>query len=53
MPPPVWSLYETAIARVGAVPVMIERDDDIPPLAELLDELQIARDIAKPYRKAA
>jgi uncharacterized protein (UPF0276 family) len=25
---------------------MIERDDNIPPLPELLDELSIARDIA-------
>jgi len=25
---------------------MIERDDNIPPLAELLDELQRARDIS-------
>ncbi|ATE65555.1 DUF692 domain-containing protein [Rhizorhabdus dicambivorans] len=50
VPPPVWALYEEAIGRVGPVPTMIERDDDIPPLAELLDELQIARDIAKPHR---
>jgi uncharacterized protein (UPF0276 family) len=25
---------------------MIERDDDIPPLDELLSELQLARDIS-------
>lgn len=42
----VWSLYETAIARVGAVATMIERDDHIPPLADLLAELDIARGIA-------
>lgn len=40
---PVWDLYERAVERFGAVPAMIERDDHIPPLAELLDELQIAR----------
>jgi hypothetical protein len=28
------------------VPTMIERDDHIPPLDELLDELQVARGIA-------
>lgn len=40
---PVWELYERSVERFGAVPAMIERDGHIPPLAELLDELQIAR----------
>lgn len=53
VPPPVWALYEDAVARIGSVPTMIERDDDIPPLADLLEELQIARDIAKPHRRRA
>ena len=39
----VWSLYEQACTLVGAVATMIERDDEIPPLADLLDELAIAR----------
>lgn len=47
VPPAVWALYEAAIALVGPVATMIERDDDIPPLAELLEELTIARDIAR------
>lgn len=46
VPPQVWALYEAAVARFGAVPTMIERDDDIPSLAELLAELNIARGIA-------
>ncbi len=46
VPPPVWALFEAALARVGPVATMVERDDNIPPLAELLDELRIARDIA-------
>lgn len=53
VPPPVWALYEEAVARIGPVPTMIERDDDIPPLAELLDELQIARDMAGPHARRA
>lgn len=53
VPPQVWALYETALARVGPVATMIERDDDIPPLAELLDELVIARDMAQPDRRRA
>ena len=43
---PVWSLYEHTLHRVGSVATMIERDDDIPPLQDLLDELQTARVIA-------
>ena len=42
----VWALYAHALARFGAVPSMIERDDDIPPLAGMLAELDIARGIA-------
>lgn len=42
----VWALYAYARQRFGAVPTMIERDDHIPPLADLLAELDIARRIA-------
>jgi uncharacterized protein (UPF0276 family) len=42
----VWGLYAHARRRFGEVPTMIERDDSIPPLATLLDELAIARGIA-------
>ena len=40
----VWDLYEATVARVGAVPTMIERDDRIPPVVELLAELDTARE---------
>lgn len=39
----VWDLYAHAVQRLGAVPAMIERDDHIPPLGELLAELDHAR----------
>ena len=42
----VWDLYRQALMRFGYVPTMIERDDNIPPLVELLSELDMARDIA-------
>jgi uncharacterized protein (UPF0276 family) len=45
---PVWALYAQAVRRFGAVSTMIERDDNIPPLAELLGELAHARRIAEP-----
>jgi uncharacterized protein (UPF0276 family) len=43
---PVWELYAAAVRRFGRVSTMIERDDNIPPLAELLAELDRARRIA-------
>lgn len=49
----VWDLYRHAVRRFGSVSTMIERDDKIPPLTELLAELQHAREIAEPIPKAA
>lgn len=40
---PVWDLYAYAIARFGAVSTMIERDDNMPPLSALIEELQTAK----------
>jgi len=36
---PVWPLLEAALRRTGPVPVLLERDHHIPPLAELLTEV--------------
>ncbi|MEW6353349.1 MAG: DUF692 domain-containing protein [Pseudomonadota bacterium] len=47
---PVWALYEQAVRRFGRVSTMIERDDNIPPLAEVLAELDQARAIAESVR---
>lgn len=52
VPEPVWSLFAHVMERVGPVAVMIERDDDIPPLADLLAELDLARGLL-PRRVAA
>lgn len=43
---PVWRLYESALRRFGQVSTMIERDDAIPPLADLAAELQRARSVS-------
>ena len=40
---PVWALYAEACRHLGDVATMIERDDAIPPLPELLAELDRAR----------
>lgn len=42
----VWDLYRFAVERFGPVSTMIERDDAIPPLSELLEELSEAKRIA-------
>lgn len=42
----VWDLYRYALRRFGPVSTMIERDDEIPPLGELLEELDLARRLA-------
>jgi len=49
----VWDLYRYAISRLGPVSTMIERDDHIPALEVLVEELQIARDLSRQALKAA
>jgi uncharacterized protein (UPF0276 family) len=39
---PVWDLYRRAIARFGAVPTLVEWDNNIPPLATLVAEARKA-----------
>jgi uncharacterized protein (UPF0276 family) len=45
VPQPVWDLFAAALKRLGSVTTMIERDSNIPPLAVMEAELQVARDI--------
>lgn len=41
----VWDVYNDAITELGQVSTMIERDDNIPPLDELIDELAMAKQV--------
>jgi len=41
----VWSLYERLIARIGARPTLIERDEHVPLFSELLAERVRAQDV--------
>lgn len=57
---PVFALYEAAVRRFGLKPTMIERDDNIPPLEVLLEELDqvkkhaaIALNSLSPAKEAA
>ncbi len=43
---PVWELYAKTLNLFGKVSTMIERDDHIPPLSELILELEQAKHIA-------
>lgn len=49
----VWALFARAMPMLGSVAVMIERDDAIPPLPELLAELEQARSLATTRVEAA
>jgi uncharacterized protein (UPF0276 family) len=40
---PVWALLAEAYQRLGPVPTLLERDFNIPPLAELLQEIEQVR----------
>ena len=42
----VFELYRHAITRLGPVPTLIERDDNIPSLSTLVGELNYARQVA-------
>lgn len=49
----VWALYAHAIERLGAVPTLIERDNDIPAFEVLLAEArQAGRVLENPTREA-
>lgn len=49
----VWRLYERAVARFPEAATTLERDDHIPPLAELVAELDHARRLAASVLEAA
>ncbi len=47
----VWKLYADAVKRFGRVSTMIERDDNIPPLSELMAELAQAKTLQRRYMR--
>lgn len=47
--PAVWELLGHAVTRFGQISCMVERDDNMPPLTDLLEELQYARQITANY----
>ena len=49
---PVWDLLGKAYARFGVRPTLLERDTNIPPLAELLGELERIRSLQREHAAA-
>jgi uncharacterized protein (UPF0276 family) len=48
----VWTLYRQAVARFGAVPTLIEWDNEIPPLDVLLGEAQHAGQVIAAWQES-
>ncbi len=49
---PVWALLERSYARFGVIPTLLERDFNIPPLAQLRAELDVIRDLQRKHEVA-
>jgi uncharacterized protein (UPF0276 family) len=49
----VWQLLRFVSGRIGPVHVLLERDDDVPPLNELLAELAVAKAVVRDGRSTA
>jgi len=48
---PVWELLERTYARIGIRPTLLERDFNVPPLGELLDEVHRIRSLQERHRE--
>jgi uncharacterized protein len=52
-PPEVWRVLDEAVMRAPVRGIILERDENLPPLAELLDELDRARAIGRRHGRWA
>lgn len=50
-PPEVWALMEDVVARAPIKGIILERDEDLPPFAELLAELDRASEIGRRHAR--
>ena len=48
-PPEVWALMEYAVERAPVQGIILERDEDLPPFSELLEEVEGARAIGRQH----
>jgi uncharacterized protein (UPF0276 family) len=52
-PPQVWKVLEAAVSRAPVRGIILERDENLPPFAELLGELEHARTIGRQHGRWA
>lgn len=50
---PVWALAARLLARTGPLPLLVERDSELPPLADLLAEARLGDQLLDSLRHAA
>ncbi len=50
---PVWDLLDAAYARFGAMPTLLERDFNIPPVEQLMVEVDTIKSLQAAYEKNA
>ncbi|MCZ6560554.1 MAG: DUF692 domain-containing protein [Gammaproteobacteria bacterium] len=50
---PVWQLLDKAYEHCGVVPTLLERDFNIPPLADLLSEMDVIIELQKKWSQPA
>ncbi len=50
---PVWRLLDKAYEHCGVVPTLLERDFNIPPLADLLGEMDVIIELQKKWSQAS
>jgi uncharacterized protein (UPF0276 family) len=48
---PVWELLGRTYAYLGTPPTLLERDFNLPPLAQLLEEVDVIRKLQSNYRE--
>jgi uncharacterized protein (UPF0276 family) len=49
--PGIWELLDEVLARTPARGAILERDEQIPPLADLLPELCMARELGRKHQR--
>ena len=49
--PDVWAMLESAFETFGVFPMLLERDFNLPPLAELLQEVDRIADLQRRWSK--
>jgi uncharacterized protein (UPF0276 family) len=52
-PPEVWDVLDVAVTRAPVRGIILERDENLPPFSELLDELDRARSIGRQHGRWA